>query len=65
MKMDTTKQTMSGPHVVLPQGWTDEHTAFVKKRAHDNEETLSILIMFEAEYPRLLGVTEDVIRSVW
>lgn len=49
----------------LPQGWTPTHTAFVKDLASKGEDAGSILILFEAEFPRVVGVTEDVIRRVW
>lgn len=49
----------------LPQGWTPIHTAFVKDLASKGEDAGSILILFEAEFPRVGGVTVDVIRRVW
>lgn len=51
-------------HDNSPLGWTEEHTAFVKDLAQKGENATTILILFEAEFPRVTGVTEETIKKV-
>lgn len=58
-------KSKTAPTSKLPKGWTPTHTAFVKDLARNGEDAGSILILFEAEFPRVVGVTEDVVKRVW
>lgn len=69
--MNTSNQVNSGSGsgsgsatVMLPRAWTDTHTAFVKDLAEKGEVAGCILILFEAEFAEMVGVTEDVVRWV-
>lgn len=56
------------PTLDLPADWTDEHTRFIEALAQQGEEPASIVILFEAEFPRIrLGgerELEDVVKKI-
>lgn len=50
--------TTTSPPAAKPANWLSEHDAFVRHHARNGEDSTSVLILFETEYPDVEGVTK-------
>jgi hypothetical protein len=49
--------------VAAPKGWTAAHEAFLRNCAKNGEDARTIVILLEAEFPKLGKIAESFVKA--